>query len=150
MLADAQEPGDVRRGGPRVDLLRRADLLDRPSAHHRDPVGHGERLLLVVRHVDERDADLALELPQLELQVLAELGVERAERLVEQQHLRVEHQRPGQGDALLLAAGELRRTALGEIADADELERLADAAVGLVLRGPSGSAARRRRCPRRS
>ena len=65
-------------------------------------------------HVDERDAELALELPQLELEVLAELGVEGAERLVEQQDLRVEHQGPGQGDALLLATGQLRRTTLAE------------------------------------
>ena len=37
-----------------------------------------------------------------------ELGVERGGRLVEQHELRVHRQRPGDGDALLLAAGELR------------------------------------------
>ena len=44
-----------------VDLLGRGDLLDDALVHHRDPVGHRQRLLLVVRHVEERDADLALD-----------------------------------------------------------------------------------------
>ena len=34
----------------------RAELLDPPGVHDRDPVAHRERLLLVVGHVDERDA----------------------------------------------------------------------------------------------
>jgi hypothetical protein len=37
-----------------------------------------------VRHVDERDADLFLQGFQLDLQALAQLRVEGAERLVEQ------------------------------------------------------------------
>ena len=37
----------------------------------------------------------------------AHLGVERRERLVEQQHARLDRQRPGQRDPLLLAAGQL-------------------------------------------
>ena len=45
----------------------------------------------------------------LELHLLAQLLVERAERFVHQHDLRLEHQRARQGDALLLAAGELRR-----------------------------------------
>ena len=60
-------------------------------------------------HVDERDADLALDPLELELERLAQLQVERAERLVEQQHLGREHERPRERDALLLAAAELRR-----------------------------------------
>ena len=43
-----------RRRGPAVELLRRADLLEAPAAHHRDPVGDRQRLLLVVRDVDRR------------------------------------------------------------------------------------------------
>ena len=40
--------------------------------------------------------------------------VERRERLVEEQHARIGDQRAGERDALLLAAGELRRHAVGE------------------------------------
>ena len=63
---------------------------------------------------DERDADLALDLLQLDLHLLAELEVERAERLVEQQHLGPVHQRAGQRDPLPLAARELVRLAVAE------------------------------------
>ena len=94
-----------------VDLLGRPDLLDPALRHHRDAVRHRERLLLVVRHVDERDADLLLQRLQLDLQPLAELGVEGAERLVQQQHGGVQDQRARERDALLLAARELRRDA---------------------------------------
>ena len=55
----ADEVGDEPRRRPVVDLPRRRELLDPAGVHHRDPVGHGQRLLLVVRHVDERDPDLA-------------------------------------------------------------------------------------------
>ena len=40
--------------------------------------------------------------------------VERRQRLVEEQHARIGDQRAGERDALLLAAGELRRHAVGE------------------------------------
>ena len=63
--------------------------------------------------VDEGDAELALQLAQLQLEVLAQLGVEGAEGLVEEQHARVQHQRASQRHPLLLPAGELGRAALG-------------------------------------
>ena len=42
-----------------VDLRRRPDLLDSPLVEHGQAVGHRERLLLVVRDVDEGDPDLS-------------------------------------------------------------------------------------------
>ena len=48
---------------------------------------------------------------ELDLHLLAELEVERAERLVEQQHLRPVHQRPRERDALPLATRQLARPA---------------------------------------
>ena len=79
-------------------------------------------------HVDERDPDLALELLELDLHLVAELAVERAERLVEEQHRRVVDQGPGQGDPLLLAARQLPGPAPLVPGQPHELERLADAA----------------------
>ena len=108
--------------GPLVDLLGGADLLDPAAVHDRDPVGHRQRLLLVVGDVDEGDPDLALDPLQLDLQPLAQLQVERAERLVEQQHLRQVDQRPGERDPLLLAARELRRAAVRLGREPDPLE----------------------------
>ena len=84
------------------------DLLDAAAVHDRDPIAHRERFLLVVRHEDERDAEIPLEVLELHLDLLAELLIERPEGLVEEQHLRLESQRPGEGDPLALAARELR------------------------------------------
>ena len=49
---------------------------------------------------------------ELDAHLLAQLGVEVGQRLVEQQHLRLAHQRARKRHALLLAAGELRRRAV--------------------------------------
>ena len=124
-VGHAQEVRDE--GGRRllVHRARRPELLDPPAVHHRHPVGHRQRLLLVVRHVDERDPDLLLQRLQLDLQLATELGVERPERLVEQEHRRAEDERTGQGAALLLAARELNRPTLLEARQLDELEQLA-------------------------
>ena len=86
-----------------------------------------------MRDEDERDAELGLERLELDLEVLAQPGVERAERLVEQQHARAQHERARERDALLLAAGELVRLALREAGEPDELERLADPLAPLLL-----------------
>ena len=95
-----------------VDLGGRAELLDPAGVEDRQAVAHRERLLLVVGHVDERDADLLLDRLELDLHLLAQLQVERAQRLVEQQHARPVDERPSQRDALALAAGQLARLAL--------------------------------------
>ena len=87
-----------------VDLLRRPALHDDAAVHDRDAVGHRERLLLVVRDVEERDPDLALDRLELHLHLLAQLEVERAERLVEQQHRGPVHERARERHALALAA----------------------------------------------
>ena len=44
------------------------------------------------------------------------LGVERAERLVEQQHVGLGGERPGDGHALAHAAGQLAGQRVGELA----------------------------------
>ena len=47
-VRDADEAGDERLGRLLVDLLGRPALDDDAVVHHRDAIGHGERLLLVV------------------------------------------------------------------------------------------------------
>jgi hypothetical protein len=58
-----------------------------PLIHDRETVRHGERLFLVVGDEDERDAGLVLQPLELDLHVLAQLQIERRQRLVEQQNL---------------------------------------------------------------
>ena len=65
-------------------------------------------------HVDEGHPEVALERLEEHLHLLAELQVERAERLVEQQHLGLVHDRPRERDPLALAARELDRLAVAE------------------------------------
>ena len=100
------------------------DLLDAAALEDREPVAHRQRLVLVVGDVDEGDADLPLERLELDLHLLAELQVEGAERLVEEQDARAVDQRAGEGHALALAAGELAGPASpkpGELAPASSI-----------------------------
>ena len=61
---------------------------------------------------------------ELDLHLLAQLEVEGAERLVEQQHPGPVHQGPGQGDPLPLAAGQLPRPPAAEPLEPDRGQRL--------------------------
>ena len=132
-VRDADELGDEGVGRALVDVLGVADLLELAQVHDRDRVRHRQRLLLVVGHVDERDPDLALDVLQLELHRLAQLQVERAERLVEQQHRGQVDERARERDALALAARELARLGLRAVREAHELEHLPHAARDLGL-----------------
>jgi hypothetical protein len=72
---------------------------------------------------------------ELDLHLLAQRLVERAERLVKQHDVGLEHQRTRQRDALLLLpAGEFGRFAVREVGEADHGERVGDALPGLRLR----------------
>src|SRR5262249_4940053 len=139
----AEEVGDERVRRLLVQVLWRGRLLDPAVVDDRDPVAHGQGFLLVVGHVHERDPDLSLQLLQLDLELPPQLGVQGAERFIEQQDGRLEHERPGKRDALLLAAGELARLAAREARQLDELKRLPDAARDLVLRHPRAPEAKR-------
>ena len=54
-IADERGDKPVRR--PLVNLLRRADLLQFAGVHHRDEIGHGESLGLIVSHIQCRRAE---------------------------------------------------------------------------------------------
>ena len=77
------------------------------AAEHDDPLAEEDRLLDVVGDHDHGDAGVGPDLADEDLHVLLGLHVQRAERLVEQQHLGLAGQRPGDRDPLPLAAGEL-------------------------------------------
>src|SRR6478736_1978160 len=89
-----------------------------------EPVGQRQRLVLVVGDEEERDADVLLDRLQLDLHLLAQLEVERSERLVEEEELRPVHERTGERDPLALSARELRGLARLVPGQAHHLERL--------------------------
>ena len=74
-----------------------------------------------------------MQVAQPQAQLGAHLRVERAEGLVEQQHLGLNGQGAGEGHALALAARELRGVALAEVGQADQLEQLVDTGFDLGL-----------------
>ena len=105
-------------------------------AHDDDAVGEFERLLLVVGDEDGGVAGGVVDFAQPAAQLAADLRVERAERLVEQQHLGLDRHGAGERDALALAAGELRRIALLQAGELHEVEQFGGAAADLGLGRP--------------
>ena len=105
-----------------VDIGRAADLLDNAVVHNDNAVTHRQRFFLVVCDVDKGDAGALLNTLQLDLHVLAQLEVEGAERLVEQQHARLAYQRTRDGNTLLLTAGKTGHIAVFKAAQTNQLE----------------------------
>ena len=87
----------------------------------------GQRLFLVVRHVEHGDAERLLQPSDLAAHLDAQLGVEIGERLVEQQDVRLDHHCAGDRDALELAAGQLMRPALAIAVELHQLQRARNA-----------------------
>ena len=138
----ADETVDEGAGRLVINRIRIADLLDPAASHDHDPIGELERLLLVMGDEHRGVAGLVVDLAQPAAQVAAHLGIERPERLIEQQHPRFDGERPGERHALPLAAGELRREAVAKAGELHQLEKLERRACG--LRSPPGAAPRGR------
>ena len=120
-----------------VEDLRRRHLLDAAAVKHGDAVRHHHRFLLVVGNVDDGDAEPAVDAPDLVLHLLAQAAVERSQRLVHQHQARLEHQRPGNGHALLLPARQLVGTAPLETLQPYQLQRPAHALPALLGSEPA-------------
>ncbi len=124
-----------------VQGLGRADLFDGAFAQHHHPVGQVHRLFLIVGDEDGGDPGLVMHPAQPVAQLLAHLGVQGAERLVQQEHARLDGQGAGQGHALLLAAGQLGRIALAQALQLDQREQFLDPLGDLGLLRPLGGRA---------
>ena len=122
----ADERRDESARGPRVELGRRPDLQQSARFHHRDAVGEAERLLLVVGDEHRGGVRRAQDVAHFVAHPAAQRRVEVRERLVEQQDRGIGCERPRDRDPLLLATRELVRAAAPLVAEADELEHLAD------------------------
>src|SRR5580700_8475134 len=147
-----QPPGDLaeRRLGDdlAVALARPAgvDDLDEaagPRRHGADPVGQHRRL---VERVSDEEHGGAGGAPQPQHFVAHQepgLRVERAERLVEQDQARLQHERARNADALAHAARQLRRIGAGEVFESHEGQRIVDAAAYLGLGDAAAAQAER-------
>ena len=80
-----------------------------------------------------------MQLAQPAPQGLAHLGIERTKGLVEQQHPGFNRQRPGQGDALALAARQLVRKAVRHVAELHPLQQGCHTGLDLALGRAAGA-----------
>jgi hypothetical protein len=74
----------------------------------RHAVRDGHRLFLIVRDIDERLAELALDALELDPSLLPQSRIERGDWVVHQVGGGIAHERAGDRDPLPLAAGQLR------------------------------------------
>ena len=111
--------------------MRRAHLLKPPGAHHCDPVADGEGVPLVVGDEDGRHAFLLEDAADLVAHLAAQRRVQVAERLIEQENRGAGRQGPGQGQALLLAAAQLVRIAIGQAGETHQLQHFLHPPAGV-------------------
>lgn len=108
----ADEVRDIGGGGCAEHGGRGVELLDGTLPVDGDPVAEPDRFLDVVRDEQDGFTDLFLKFQEFVLQPFPYDRVDRAERLVHQQHRRVSGQCPCHADALTLTSGELFRIAV--------------------------------------
>ena len=120
-----------------VNLPRRADLDHAALVHDRDLVRKRKRLGLIMRNVDGGELELALQPLELEAHAVAQLGIEIGQRLIQQQQLRLHHQRAREREPLLLAARELGGVAVHQLVERDRLEHPHDLFPDQLLSEPA-------------
>ena len=100
--------------GVRQHLLDRAGLDDPAEVHDRDPVGDVPGQPEVVGDHQRGQAEVVAQPQQQREDLAAHRRVQRGDRLVGDQHLRVQRQRAGDHHALPLTTGQLVRVAQEE------------------------------------
>jgi hypothetical protein len=126
----------TRNGDPEIG----ADAAGVLAQHH-DAVGQRDGLFDVVSDDEDRARGHLLAFPQLQqfgAQVLGGEHVERGERLVHEEHFGLHHQRAGETDALLHAAGKLLREGGFETVEAHRVDGPEAALHALVRRRSDG------------
>ncbi len=120
----------------------RAQLDDVAAVHHRHAVADAADHVHLVRDQHDGQLQLAVDLGQQLQHRCRGLWVERAGGLVAEQDAWLGGQCAGDADALLLAAGELRRIVARMVLEADALEQRGDPGINLATRQLAGQAQR--------
>ena len=117
------------------DFPRRADLLYRSGlVHDCHTVRDRKADLLIVRNVEHRDIQFALQLLDLKAHLLAQIRIQIRKRLIQKEESRLADQCTGQRNTLLLSAGQLRRQTLLKALHADDLDHLHNPFANLLFR----------------
>src|SRR5215472_2013580 len=101
-----------------------------PAREHQHAVGEKHRLVDLMGYEQDGLAALLPDAHQLGLHDLAGLRVERRERLVHEENIRIDRKRAREVDALAHAAGELARMVALEAFEPDQLQQFERAAAG--------------------
>ncbi len=120
--------GDVARPRQR-HLEYLGDGRARPDRHHGDAVGEQDGLGDVVGHEHHGLTGALPDRQEHCVHAAAGQRVERAERLVHQQHFRLDRQRPGDLQPLAHSAGQLRRKLAAVTIEVDHAQILVDGVV---------------------
>ncbi len=130
----ADESRHEQVGGPLVNLHRCVNLLNFTAVEHDDPLPQRHRFDLIVGHVDHGRAQTAVQLRDLGAHRQPQLRIEIGQRLIEQENLRITHQRAPECDALALPARELPGPALQQVRQTQHLRGFPHAALDLGAR----------------
>ena len=120
------------------DLDERPVLHDMAVLDDHHPIGEGVRIDRIVCHQDGRAPEPAEMPAQLATDLDAGAGVERRQRLVEQQQLRLGRKRPRQRHALRLATGQFVGSRSFDSVATDPAEPMPGLLVGLRLGDTAG------------
>ena len=99
----ADEDGRGQIGGIAVERARIGGRHDASLVQDGDLIGQAQRFVLIVGDEDGRGVRLCQNAGDVAAHTVAQRRVERAERLVEQDHFGMNRQSPGESDPLLLA-----------------------------------------------
>jgi hypothetical protein len=113
----AEQPSDCNGCRPRIDIFGSGDLREMPVNQDRDPIRDCHRFAIVLRDIENRGGTAAQQVRKLKPHLVAKLGVDVAERIVQQQHLRISDQGTRERCALLLPVRQLARHVAENVLD---------------------------------
>jgi len=109
---------------------------DSSRVEHNNLVAESKYFLAAVGDKENRDAVMMVPLTQIADQRRSGRTIQRSQWLIEQQGAGLGHQSPCQGDALPFASGNLRRSPVAQVIDAEAIEHLAAAGSPLGCAQP--------------
>src|SRR5258707_13154665 len=117
-----------------VEFGAGANLLDFAVVHDRDAITQRHGLGLIVRDINAWLPFGAVQQENILARLVAQLGVEIGQWLIEQIYVGVSHHAARQSHTLALAATELAWLALEQVINAEHLRRLRHALTDLLAR----------------
>ena len=115
---------DAQQSWPRQIHFNDLANPGRPRREDHHPIGKINRFLDLVRDENNGLPRLPPHFEQLRLHDLPRLSIQRGERLIHEQYLRIDDQRAGEVHALLHASGELVGIVMLESRESDESDIL--------------------------